>query len=117
MEELLIDTNIIDLLKSELSEDIFDQLIDIYLTDLENNVRLLDEYVLRYNMTQAKEVAHAIKGSSSNIGAVLLQKHAHSLENACKEENAEKMLSSIDSLKKAARATAEHLRLNKKIII
>lgn len=117
MEELLIDKNTIELLRTELTEDIFDQLIDIYLTDLEQNVRLLDEYVLRYNMIHAKEVAHAIKGSSSNVGAVLLQKYAHALENACKEENAEKMLSSMDGLKRTAIETAAYMKAYKTAMV
>lgn len=109
MEEI-IDKKVIELLKSELSDEIFEQLVDIYLVDLEKNVKLLDEYILRYKMKEARDVAHAIKGSSSNVGAVYLQKYAHGIESACKEENAEKMLSLFEGLKKAALETMAQMK-------
>ncbi len=81
-----INTNMIDELK-ELMEDDFSILIETFLTDCESRIVDLKAAILEKNATEIRELAHGLKGSSSNLGADKLSEISSSMEIMGRENN------------------------------
>jgi HPt (histidine-containing phosphotransfer) domain-containing protein len=89
-----LDTDILIALQ-EIMEDEYGNLLDTYLSDSEERIRALKEAFAEQELTQLRHVAHSFKGSSSNMGAVLLTNLCKELEEAARRNMS---LSIIDEM-------------------
>jgi len=83
-----INTSMIEDLK-ELMEEDFPILIETFLTDCEKRLDDLKEAISENNAKEIRELAHGFKGSSSNLGAVLLSDISFKLEIMGRENELE----------------------------
>ena len=58
------------------------ELLELFLGDVQTHVDALAAAVSAGNTADAKQAAHTIKGSSSNVGAARVQKIAFAMERA-----------------------------------
>lgn len=75
-----VDASMINELK-DLMEDEFSLLIETYITDSDQRLTDLEQAIDGKNAEQIRELAHAFKGSSSNLGAQPLADICFELEN------------------------------------
>ncbi|MEM8593502.1 MAG: Hpt domain-containing protein [Pseudomonadota bacterium] len=80
-----LDKNVFDTLKS-IMEDEFEKLIDVFIQDTKRHITLLQDALTHKDSEVLRASAHAIKGSSSNIGASQLSRIAADLECQVKFE-------------------------------
>jgi HPt (histidine-containing phosphotransfer) domain-containing protein len=59
-------------------------------------LRTLQEQLSRGDVTEAAKTAHALKGSSLNVGATRLSISVRAIEDACRTKNAANALKSLD---------------------
>jgi two-component system sensor histidine kinase/response regulator len=79
----VLDTLVLEQLRSlqmDGEPDVVTELLGIFLRDAEVHMRNLDAAVRSQDMVAVREIAHAIKGSASNLGARRLSDVAHRLE-------------------------------------
>ena len=93
-----INTHMIDELK-ELMEDDFPVLIETYIEDGDERIESLQSAIDDNNSEQVREVAHAFKGSSANLGATKLSEVCYSLENIGREAKLVEAQAVLDSIK------------------
>lgn len=65
--------------------DVFREIIDIYLTDTEARISHLENGFQDISQSDLVKCAHAIKGSSNNIGAASLAGSCDQLERLCRD--------------------------------
>ncbi|AYN94946.1 MULTISPECIES: Hpt domain-containing protein [unclassified Pseudomonas] len=68
----------------EIMEDEYGNLLDTYISDSEERIRALKEAYAEQELVQLRHVAHSFKGSSSNMGAVVLTNLCRDLEEAAR---------------------------------
>ncbi len=62
------------------------RLINRFLEDVPQQLDLLEKAINQKEFEEIKKIAHGIKGSAANMGAILLANHAKQLENDCENE-------------------------------
>ncbi len=64
--------------------DGFTELVDTFLADAEKHVGYLEEFVCAGDLTALERPAHALKGSSANVGAMELMAAAAAIVTQCR---------------------------------
>jgi HPt (histidine-containing phosphotransfer) domain-containing protein len=93
--EIHLDHEVLSALR-EVMEDEYPLLVDTFLADSEERLRLLHK---ASDACQFIIAAHSFKGSSSNMGAIHLAKLCHQLEQRAQQpslEGIEKLVAAID---------------------
>ena len=93
-----IDKSMIEELK-ELMEDDFPVLIETYIQDCDERITGLTTAIADSDSTEVRELAHAFKGSSSNLGAQKLADLCFSLETMGREDDLGRAADTFDSVK------------------
>jgi len=83
LDEPSLDLEALSILK-EATEEIFPEIIAIFLKDTPNRLNSLSEASTNNDVTAVKEESHCLKGSSSNVGAVKLSKICEEIETLSK---------------------------------
>ena len=94
-----INTDMIAELK-QLMEDDFSLLLETFISDADSRVSAIETALVDRNSEQVRELAHAFKGSSANLGAVKLSELCYALENIGREarlDDAPSVLNDISS--------------------
>lgn len=68
----------------EIMEDDFGILLETYIDDADNKLTLLCEALKSGDANSLREVAHSLKGASSNVGAIPLSKLCEDVEHLAK---------------------------------
>ncbi|HEV7746610.1 MAG TPA: Hpt domain-containing protein [Pyrinomonadaceae bacterium] len=90
--------------------DFVEELIDLFLRDTEENLRVLRGALLRNNATEVRHLAHLMKGSSANIGASRMAALYEELERkelglgTCLRDSQELILSIEDEFRQVEEA-------------
>jgi HPt (histidine-containing phosphotransfer) domain-containing protein len=63
-------------------DDIVVELIDLYVEDARERVRIMDEAFGRHEGSDLKQAAHSLKGSSGTVGALNMASLCHQIELA-----------------------------------
>lgn len=100
-----INTQMIDELK-ELMEDDFSVLLETYITDSDERIDALQSAIIDNESEQVRELAHAFKGSSANLGASQLSELCYSLENMGRDAKLDEAPAAMDEVK----AEYQHVR-------
>jgi len=82
-----------------LMENDFPLLIETFLTDGDQRLDALDKAILDTNPAKIREVAHALKGSSANLGAETLANISYEIESMGRENNLDSIDENITQLK------------------
>lgn len=109
----IIDPVAIEALKSINPEDggeFLREIIQIFLEDTPARIAELDEALGSGDVAKFVRAAHSIKGSSSNVGAMLLQATAERLEHSAKDQGIQPMVPLIQRLKDEYALTADKLK-------
>ncbi|NOZ08581.1 MAG: response regulator [FCB group bacterium] len=72
-------------------EEIYKEILEIYLEDTPKQIVKLKQYIAENNSDHVRNQAHTLKGASANVGAVRLQKISFELEKAGKQGEREVM--------------------------
>jgi len=80
-----IDKEVVDVLRENVGDG-FDDMVQVYIDDMEVLLRSLEKSVLEDDPSSLRHYAHSIKGSSSNFGAARLVHLAKQLEAIGKSE-------------------------------
>lgn len=111
-DDELVDKEQIDNLK-ELFSDGFSDFIQTYFNDFETKEKDLVVAINASELDNAKKIAHILKGSSLNIGAIGLAKICSKIEADCKLGKVEEILQGYQGLKETYPKTKEaYLRLS-----
>ena len=95
MADTHLDRDVLNALQ-EVMEDEYPTLLDTFLADSEERLRILRK---AEDAAQLMNAAHSFKGSSSNMGAIRLAELCHELEQRAKQKNLagiEKLIGEID---------------------
>jgi len=84
----------------ELMEDDFSLLLETYLTDGDQRLVDLDNAIKDKNIKQIRELAHSLKGSSSNLGAETLAEISYKVETMGRETELAGIDDAVTQLKK-----------------
>lgn len=96
MADTHLDRNVLSALQ-EVMEKEYPALLDIFLADSEERLRILR---MAEDAAQLVSAAHSFKGSSSNMGAIRLANLCHELEQRAKQhtlQGIEKLVGEIDA--------------------
>lgn len=95
MADTHLDPNVLSALQ-EVMEDEYPELLDTFIRDSEERLKLLQNYA---DAMQLRDAAHSFKGSSSNMGAIRLAELCHELEQRANQKSLagiEKLVGEID---------------------
>jgi HPt (histidine-containing phosphotransfer) domain-containing protein len=95
MEHLDYDT--LNTLK-QVMEDDFELLIDTFVQDSTDRIRILREVIQGTDVDLIRRAAHSLKGSSSNIGAPQLSALCSAVEKKALENNLAGLSSDVDGI-------------------
>ncbi len=84
----------------ELMEDDFSLLLETYITDGDQRLLDLDKAINDKNAKNISEIAHALKGSSSNLGAETLAETSFKIETMGREADLAGVDDEVAQLKK-----------------
>jgi len=104
----LINQNTIDMLR-DLLEAGFGEVIDAFLTDTPKRLQEAQSSAACADLAALERATHAIKGSSSNIGATLVNFHASSIVDACRSGNLPDPVAAVSALIQAFEQTKPQL--------
>ncbi len=105
-----LDTGALDGLKQLLGEDMLD-ISDLYVTTLPEAVRGLQDCHAQGNFQQLMHEAHALKGSSANLGALEMARLCTGIEKMALDASQREAVSAlVNSLEPAAAATVSAMR-------
>lgn len=85
VSDVHVDSHVLATLR-EVMEDEFALLLDTFLTDSDERLRLLREAEAQDDASAMRMAAHSFKGSCSNMGAVLLAGLCKQLEDLARRE-------------------------------
>lgn len=85
----------------DLLGDDFLTLLDVYTSDTNNRYTELEKALKGDDFNSIRQLSHAMKSSSANIGADTVSSIAAKIEEAAKEETRNPILESLPQLKKA----------------
>lgn len=105
-DETLLDVEQIGNLR-ELFSDGFNEFLQTYFSDFEQKETELTVALKDKQIEEIVKIAHALKGSSLNMGASALAKICFELEMAGKRGNIEEIMSEYDALQKIYPKTKE----------
>jgi signal transduction histidine kinase/CheY-like chemotaxis protein/HPt (histidine-containing phosphotransfer) domain-containing protein len=80
-------------------EDLVQQVIESFLTELPQQVELLEKAVTDEDAVEALRAAHALKGASGTAGAVALRDSAYAMEVACRAEDLPQAKALLDQVR------------------
>ena len=98
VSDVHVDSHVLATLR-EVMEDEFALLLDTFLTDSDERLRLLREAEAQDDASAMRMAAHSFKGSCSNMGALRLAELCNELEQRSKKrslEGIEKLVGEID---------------------
>ncbi len=98
----VLDGEVLDELR-EIMEDEFPMLLKRYLDTAPAQLKNLDEALLRARLADVARIAHSLKSSCANVGAMSMSEQAKKLELAAKENNQIRCLELILDLRREAR--------------
>lgn len=101
----------LNMLKSILDKEKFGALLDLYVKDSERLIQECRQSLQQEKWQHLTESAHALKGSSANLGVVGISELAKSLELASKDSNKILCLSLVGNLSETQKQVI--LELNK----
>ncbi len=81
-------------------KELLNELIGIYIKDTPGYIGSLHQALAKKDLPEMQRLAHTLKGSSGNLGAVRMQKIALEIEKACKEGDASRasiLIGTVDS--------------------
>lgn len=84
----------------QVMETEYPQLLDAFLGDSEERLRLLQTTCHSAEAEQLRQAAHSFKGSCSNMGAALLAEHCHALEEAAQSGQLEMAAGLIEQIER-----------------
>lgn len=79
-------------------EDLFREILQIYLDDVAKRMRLLHEALDGSNCEGIRFEAHAIKGASANIGAVSVREISSDIEQAGRDNRVDAVAELVERL-------------------
>ncbi len=106
---MLIDLSTLNELK-EMMQDDFDQLISIFISDGQTQIENLRLAVDASDIKNTQRIAHALKGSSANLGIHVLSESCRALEYEAAEnsfQEAKELLEQIINYFEAVKKTLE----------
>ncbi len=89
-----IDIGTIDMLKDVLADE-FNDLLRVFLEDAEKHVDEIKLAINTSDLSGIEKSAHTLKGSSSNIGALVLSSACDTMVKACRADVAENLFDSF----------------------
>jgi len=92
----------------ELMEDDFSLLLETYLADGDQRLVELDKALIDKNYKQIREIAHSLKGSSSNLGAETLAETSLIVETMGREAEFAGIDEVVAQLKKEYKEVKEY---------
>ncbi len=92
-----LDMQVLDELRCVLADE-FGGLIDDFLCDTKSRIQEMEQAVVNEDAKTVRWVAHSLKGSSSNVGAIALSDESHCLEKMARSGNIIGMGSALRSL-------------------
>ncbi len=88
----------LEMLKSILEGDKFSALVDLYIKDSTRLINECRQALQNEQWQHLSEVAHALKGSSANVGITVISNIAKQLEGSAKDNDRLACLSLIGSM-------------------
>jgi len=85
------------MLETEDNQDFLESLVEIFLTDVAENIALLLEAIKQQNQKNLQFTAHKLKGYCSNLGAKKMQKIIQELENSNSFLESEKLVLELNT--------------------
>lgn len=101
-----IDMDILDELREIMEED-FSELLGLFLNSAPEQIGSLAEYAAQNDAEKISKIAHSLKSSAANLGALVLSVHCKDLETAARSGEI------TDCLKKIKGLEMEFLRVKK----
>lgn len=92
-----VDLEVVKALR-EMMGEAFSEAVAAFLEDTESRLMRIRETLQARDAQALWQLAHAIKGTSSNVGAVGLSAMAEAIENFCKADRLANVLPYLDSL-------------------
>lgn len=110
--ETLIDQNKMDALRriSQGGDAFVQELLDMYEEQTPFYFIQIEELLEKKQYAQAEEIVHTLKGTSGNIGAVLLQRYCEHLQNAIRHHDLENIRHYFRQLREAYPRTMQAMR-------
>ncbi len=106
----LLDHNVLETLRSILDEDGLQVAIDAYINDSVVQVERMRNSVAGDDMEGLQRAAHSLKGSSGNLGAVVLAEQCQELEQLVKQGRTEGAGTLIDRIEPLLHETCSALK-------
>jgi HPt (histidine-containing phosphotransfer) domain-containing protein len=105
-----LDMDTLNVLKEALDPPMFIELINMYITESQENYNKLVQALQENDMKNAIMAAHSIKGSSGNVGAMLAYEVAKDVEAAGKAGDANAMYAMLPRLQNVVHVTCEAIK-------
>ncbi len=112
-QPLVIDPAAIDSLKAINPDDggeFVREIIQIFLEDTPARINELDEALASHDVAKFVRAAHSVKGSASNMGAMLVKETAEELEKRSRDEGLDGIESLLAKLKQDYAVTEKELQ-------
>lgn len=87
---IIIDVDMFNKSKNTFGSD-FPNLIEVFLSDTEEQLKLLQQEIKNGRPTQIAEIAHQLKSSSVTFGAMSISQTARLMESTGKQNSLERM--------------------------
>ena len=82
------------------TENIFYEILTIYIEDANKNINAMKEEISENNTEQLFRLAHTLKGSSMNVGAIVTAQLCEALENSLNNDQSN-IESQVDLIRSA----------------
>lgn len=105
----LIDINMLNGLRSILGDEIFD-ITQLYAEQVGPDVAKIQICHTSGDFLQLKQLAHALKGGSANMGALEMARLAACIEKAAMGDAGAEVTAAVQALEETARLTLEAMR-------
>lgn len=105
----LIDINMLGGLQGMLGDEIF-SITQLYAEQVGPDIENIVSCHAKNDMVRLKQLAHALKGSSANLGALEMTKLAGAIERGAAAGNAAGVTDAVQALAETARMTLEAMR-------
>ncbi len=106
---MLIDETTVTTLQEMLAED-FTDILHSFFDSSRESLALLQKAVMDQAHEEIMQLAHGLKGSGNNVGAVQLAEACLALEQCAKDGGAENLASHLERITRAYDATERALR-------
>ncbi|MBB3101835.1 Hpt domain-containing protein [Azomonas macrocytogenes] len=85
-------------------------LVDTYVADSENRLKLLEEAYTDQQLGELRRLAHSLKGSSSNMGASSLANLCHTLEQLARDAEVSDIAQIVERIQREFMVVRELLK-------